>query len=153
VAFAFVTLGLIALAYWPCWLKLNCAENTPLPMIVLSLEFDKNDQYAAEVVDDIRKTFEETLGRIAAPIFFAQSAAADQLPDLLDDSYIVRATVKRSGDELRIYVELGDGGSKTTPDKFLYDTDLKKLEGLADRLETGLIPALRSKIGLDHLSK
>ena len=122
-------------------------------MIVLSLEFDENDRYAAEVADDIRKTFEETLGRVAAPIFFTQLATAGELPDLLDDSYIVRATVKRSGDGLRIYVELGDGASKTTPDKFLYDIDFQTLEGLADQLEIGLIPALQSRIGLDQLSK
>jgi DNA-binding SARP family transcriptional activator len=153
VAFVLVTLGLVGLTYWPCWLTPDCAENTPLPMIVLSLEFDENDRYVAEVADDIRKTFEETLGRVAAPIFFTQLATAGELPDLLDDSYIVRAIVKRSGDGLRIYVELGDGGSKTTPDKFLYDTDFQTIEGLADQLETGLIPALQSRIGLDQLSK
>jgi DNA-binding SARP family transcriptional activator len=152
-AFALVALGVVVLAYWPCWLGPDCAENTPLPVIVLSLEFDENDQYAAEVVDEIRKAFETSLGRIAGARLITQAGAARELPDLLGDHYVVDAVVERSGDRLRVHVDLRDGGSNSIPDKYQYNIGVHTLVRLADRLEVDLIPALRSRIALDQPSE
>jgi TolB-like protein len=118
-----------------------------------SLEFDENDQYAAEVVDEIRKAFETSLGRIAGARLITQAGAARELPDLLGDHYVVDAVVERSGDRLRVHVDLRDGGSNSIPDKYQYNIGVHTLVRLADRLEVDLIPALRSRIALDQPSE
>ncbi|MCZ6862598.1 MAG: bacterial transcriptional activator domain-containing protein [Alphaproteobacteria bacterium] len=152
-AFVLVPLGWAAIEFWPCASNPYCIDESPLPVIVLSLEFDEADRHVAEIVDKIRAAFEKTLGRIAGAIVITQTVPVPELTNLLEDSYAVDATIERSGKGLRIYVDLRDGGSKAIADKYQYNIDVQALGGLADRLEADLIPALRSRIGLDQRSK
>jgi DNA-binding SARP family transcriptional activator len=153
VAFVLVTLGWVATAFWPCALNPYCIDDPPLPVIILSLEFDEADQRVAEIADKIRNAFEQSLGRIAGAVVITQTVPTPELPSRLENSYVVDATIERSGKGLRIYVERRDGGSKVIADKHQYDIGVQALGGLADRLETGLIPALRSRIEIDQSPK
>jgi DNA-binding SARP family transcriptional activator len=152
-AVVLVTLGWVATAFWPCALNPYCLDEPPLPVIVLSLEFDQADRPVADIADRIRKTFEQSLGQIAGAAVITQTVPTPELTSLLEDSYFVDAKIERSGKELRIYVELHDGGSKAIADKHQYDIDVKALGGLSGRLEAGLIPALRSRIEPDQPAK
>jgi DNA-binding SARP family transcriptional activator len=153
VAFVLVTLGWVATAFWPCALNPYCIDDPPLPVIILSLEFDEADQRVAEIADKIRNAFEQSLGRIAGAVVITQTVPTPELPSRLENSYVVDATIERSGKGLRIYVERRDGGSRVIADKHQYDIGVQALGGLADRLETGLIPALRSRIEIDQSPK
>ena len=75
-----------------------------------------------------------------------QTVPAPELPNFLKDSYVVNATIERSGEGLRIYVDLRDGDSKAIADKYQYNIDVQTLDRLVERFEAGLIPALRSRI-------
>jgi len=147
---ALVTLAFVLRVIWPP--EPTPPIDEPSIVIVLSLEFDEDAQRVAELVDEIRNIFEETLRRIPDATVFTRAAAADEPPNLLGDSFLVDAAVKRSNDRLRIFVELRDSGSIDPLWRDKLDFDVHTYERLADWLESGLIPILRSEIGLDETS-
>ena len=152
-AVALVTIVLVARAFWPCGLMSKCPDDAPLAVIVLSpLEFDETDRRVAAKAGEITKIFANTLSRMPGARVFTP-ASPGKLPALLNDSYLVAATVERSGDQLRFYVDLLDHGSGELvfPDRF--DVGINALAPIADKLEARLIPELRSRIGLDRPSK
>jgi DNA-binding SARP family transcriptional activator len=147
---AIVALALTARPFPPCAITSSCDDPDRFPMIVLSLGSDADDPQASDAINQIRSSFEMTLGRVSGATVITRAATAGELPVLLDGSYIVDATVVRAGEKLRIYVELRGGGDGATPEHYQYDTGIRSYERLADRLEADLIPALRSRIQLDH---
>jgi DNA-binding SARP family transcriptional activator/TolB-like protein len=151
--FALVILILVVRAFWPCGLTSNCSNAPPLAVIVLSpLKFTETDRRVAGIAGDITKIFEKTFSQVPGARVFTP-ALPGKLPALLNDSYLVAATVKSSGDTLRFYVDLLDHGSGELvfPDRF--DVDVNTLARIAFELEARLIPELRSKIEIDHPSE
>jgi TolB-like protein len=151
-AFLFATLVLAARAFWPCGLASNCDAALPLAVIVLSpLKFTESERRVPGIAGDITKIFEQTLSRISGARVFTP-ASPGKLPALLKDSYLVVATVERSGDTFRFFVDLLDRGSGELvfPDRF--DVETNELMRISFELEARLIPELQSQIRLDQPS-
>ena len=148
----FVTLVLAVRAFWPCGLTSNCPIDPPLAVIVLSpLKFDATDQRVVDNAGDIMEIFETTLGRIPGARL-VKLASPGKLPELLKDSYLVTASVQRDGEVLRFYVDLFDRGWEKLIFPNRFDVGIDTLARIADELEAGMIPALRSEVGLDRTS-
>ncbi len=141
-AFALSALVLALLWFWPRGDIID-----PLPVIVLSLEFEEANRRADEVAIEIRKIFEETLRQVPDATVITQ-APIDDPPSLQSDSFRVIVIVKRSNDRFRIFIELRDSRSIDPLWRDKRDFNVATMERVADWLESGLVPILLSEFGL-----